>query len=73
MLSDSTGYILVSDSLVKVVKVKAVQSDGSEMVSVPLNSTFKQGLFIAMSDDKTFHFYRWEDIAGEQLKKIKAE
>jgi 3-phytase len=93
-LTDSTGYILVSDqgansfqifswegeatrphqhSLVKVVKVKAVQSDGSEMVSVPLNSTFKQGLFIAMSDDKTFHFYRWEDIAGEQLKKIKAE
>lgn len=90
-LTDTTGYILVSDqgansfhifsregeganphqhSLVKIVKVKAVQSDGSEMVSVPLNGTFKQGLFIAMSDDKTFHFYRWEDIAGAQLKKI---
>lgn len=55
-------------TLLKVVKVKAVQSDGSEVVSVPLNSTFKKGLFIAMSDDRTFHFYKWEDIAGKELK-----
>ncbi|MEA5141259.1 phytase [Arcicella rigui] len=55
-------------TLLKVVKVKAVQSDGSEVVSVPLNSTFKKGLFIAMSDDRTFHFYKWEDIAGKKLK-----
>ncbi|MET3128864.1 3-phytase [Arcicella rosea] len=54
--------------LLKVVKVKAVQSDGSEVVSVPLNSTFKKGLFIAMSDDRTFHFYKWEDMAGKELK-----
>ncbi len=55
-------------TLLKVVKVKAVQSDGSEVVSVPLNNTFKKGLFIAMSDDRTFHFYKWEDIAGKELK-----
>jgi 3-phytase len=90
-LSDSTGYILVSDQgancfqvfsrqgtaqqpyehkLLKVVKVSATQSDGSEVVSVPLNKEFKHGLFIAMSDDKTFHFYRWEDIAGKELQQI---
>ncbi|QJD79013.1 phytase [Spirosoma rhododendri] len=82
-LTDSTGYILVSDqgankfhiftregtaqnpfehALVKVVTVKAAQSDGSETISVPLNGQFQYGLFIAMSDDRTFHLYRWEDI-----------
>lgn len=88
-LTDSTGYILVSDQganrfqifsregtnanpfehkHLKTVPVMATQSDGSEVVSVKLNETFKHGLFVAMSDDKTFHYYRWEDIAGTDLK-----
>lgn len=88
-LTDSTGYILVSDQganrfqifsregikqnpyahkLLKVVNVAARQSDGSDVVNVPLNNTFKHGLFVTMSDDKTFHYYRWEDIAGRELK-----
>lgn len=88
-LTDSTGYILVSDqgsnrfhifsregqpgkpfehTLLKVVNVAATESDGSEVVSVPLNNDFKHGLFVAMSNNKTFHFYRWEDIAGKELK-----
>lgn len=88
-LTDSTGYILVSDQganrfqifsregtsknpfehkLLKIADVQARQSDGSEVVNVPLNDTFKHGLFVAMSDDKTFHYYRWEDIAGKTLK-----
>ncbi|MBD1395336.1 phytase [Mucilaginibacter glaciei] len=54
--------------LLKVANVAARQSDGSDVVNVPLNSTFKHGLFVAMSDDKTFHYYRWEDIAGKELK-----
>lgn len=82
-LTDSTGYILVSDQgansfhifpregtdgqphahpLLRKVTVSANHSDGSEVVSVPLNAQFKNGLFVAMSDDKTFHLYRWEDI-----------
>lgn len=88
-LTDSTGYILVSDQganrfqifsregtaknpfehkLLKVANVTATQSDGSDVVNVPLNPTFKHGLFVVMSDDKTFHYYRWEDIAGKDLK-----
>ncbi len=88
-LSDTTGYILVSDQganrfqiftregapgkpfehkLLKVVDVEAQQSDGSDVVNIPLNDTFKHGLFVAMSTDKTFHYYRWEDLAGKQLK-----
>jgi 3-phytase len=47
----------------------ATQSDGSETTSFNLNETFKHGLFVVMSDDKTFHYYRWEDIAGADLKK----
>jgi 3-phytase len=54
--------------LLKIVKVTAGHSDGSDVVNVPLNDTFRHGLFIVMSDDRTFHYYRWEDIAGSELK-----
>lgn len=91
-LTDSTGYILVSDQgansfrifpregtsgnpnehpLLRKVTVKASHSDGSDVVSIPLSTQFPRGLFVAMSDDKTFHLYRWEDIAGKDLKSIK--
>src|SRR6218665_367835 len=56
-----------SHKLLRVVKVAARESDGSDVTSVPLNDKFKHGLFVAMSTDKTFHFYRWEDIAGKNL------
>jgi 3-phytase len=38
-----------------------VESDGSDVTSVALPG-FPQGMFVAMSDDKTFQFYRWEDL-----------
>lgn len=53
--------------LVATIKYMANQTDGIDVVSVPLNADFKHGLLVAMSDDKTFHFYRWEDIAGKNL------
>jgi 3-phytase len=55
-------------ALVKVVKVKAEESDGSDITSTSLSNTFINGLFVVMSTDKTFHYYRWEDIAGTDLK-----
>jgi len=54
--------------VVKVVKVAAQVSDGSDVTNVALGKQFPKGLFVAMSDDKTFHYYRWEDIAGKDLK-----
>jgi 3-phytase len=48
--------------LLKVVKVAAQVSDGSDVTNVPLGKQFPHGLFVAMSNDKTFHYYRWEDI-----------
>lgn len=53
--------------LLKVVKVSALESDGSEMVATPLGQ-FTKGLFVAMSTDKTFHYYKAEDILGNLLK-----
>lgn len=82
-VTDSTGYILVSDqqtnrfhifsregsngnphqhALLKTVHLSTLESDGSEVVARPLNAIFSKGLFVAMSTDKTFHYYRWEDL-----------
>ena len=55
--------------LVKVVKVSTNKSDGSDMTNVPVDGRFPSGLFVAMSDDRTFHYYSWDDIAGDDLKK----
>ncbi|WP_207420104.1 phytase [Desertivirga brevis] len=49
-------------TLLKSIKVSTLSSDGSDVVAVRLNEDFKHGLFVAMSDDKTFQFYRWEDF-----------
>lgn len=54
--------------LVKVIQVMAKGSDGSEVSGFSFPS-FPNGLFVAMSDNKTFHYYDWRDIAGKDLKK----
>jgi 3-phytase len=54
--------------LVKIIDVSTNSSDGSEVTNISLNEKFLGGLFVAMSDDKTFQFYSWEDIAGTDLK-----
>jgi 3-phytase len=48
--------------LITSIKVSTNQSDGSDIVSMPLNKDFKHGIFIAMSDNRTFQYYKWEDI-----------
>jgi len=65
---EGSGKNPFNHQLLKIVKLSAGHSDGSDVVNVPLNATFKHGLFVVMSDDRTFHFYRWEDIAGTDLK-----
>ncbi|MEN8165223.1 MAG: phytase [Acidobacteriota bacterium] len=55
--------------LVKVVNVSTNESDGSDVTSLVLDERFPSGIFVAMSDNKTFHFYSWDDIAGDDLKK----
>ncbi len=48
--------------LVGIIKVSAVHSDGSDVTSVSLPG-FPSGLFVTMSEGKTFHYYSWKDIA----------
>lgn len=59
--------------LITIIKTSTISSDGSEVISIPLNSDFKKGLFVAMSDDKTFQLYKWEDMAGNTLKTTNRE
>jgi len=51
--------------MLKSVQVTALKSDGSDVTNVALNEQFKHGLFVAMSEGKVFHYYRWEDIIGD--------
>ncbi|MFT4156067.1 phytase [Parafilimonas sp.] len=85
-LTDSTGYILVSDQSanrfniypregnehkrITSVAVSTSQSDGSDATSISLPG-FEGGLFVAMSTDKTFQYYRWKDIAAKAGLKVK--
>ncbi len=52
---------------VKSVPVRTNESDGSEITTVVVNDNFPTGLFVAMSDNRTFHYYSWDDIAGDDL------
>lgn len=90
-LTDSTGYMLVSDqgrnrfniytregkpgqphqhSLIATVPVMAMESDGSDTNSFSLPG-FEGGIFVAMSTDKTFHFYSWKQLADKAGLKTK--
>lgn len=53
--------------LVKVVNVMTNNSDGSEVTNVNLGPKFPNGMFVAMSDDKTFQIYNWDDIIGKNV------
>jgi len=52
---------------IKFINTLTVESDGSEVTSTALPG-FPNGLFVAMSDDKTFQFYDWKSIAGDSLR-----
>jgi 3-phytase len=82
--SDSTGYILVSDQqsdyfrvfkregdneFITTLPFATKESDGSDCSSVPFNADFKKGIFVAMSEGKTFHIYDWETIENRILGK----
>jgi len=45
-----------------VIPVSTLESDGSEVTSIPLGANFPRGLFVAMSEGKVFQLYRWEDL-----------
>jgi 3-phytase len=58
---------------IKIVTLSTHGSDGSEATAVPLGKDFPCGLFVAMSEDKTFQLYDWRDIAGDELESAGGE
>lgn len=58
-------------TLITKILLSTNQSDGSEVSSNSFGPQFPKGIFVAMSDNKTFQIYRWEDVAGKQLKSRK--
>ncbi len=70
------GFLIVSDqqkgqfnifsrkenSFVKAINLSTLETDGCDVVTTPLNSTFKNGLFVAMNDEKNFFFYDLEKL-----------
>jgi 3-phytase len=43
------------------IEVSTIESDGSEVTPVALPG-FPGGLFVAMTNGRTFHFYAWDDL-----------
>lgn len=91
-VTDSTGFILVSDqqknvfqvfsregipgnphahSHITSLKLSTIASDGSELHRGPFGSKFPHGIFVAMSDDRTFHIYNLSDLIQRILKEDK--
>jgi 3-phytase len=52
----------------KEVKLSTESSDGSDVTTVDFGGRFPGGLFVAMSTDRTFHYYSWQQIAGRDLQ-----
>jgi 3-phytase len=50
-------------TLIKTVALSTLASDGSEVCSQTLSAAFPGGLFVAMSADRHFQYYSWEQIA----------
>lgn len=48
--------------LITSVRLSTLDSDGSDITAAALPG-FPGGLFVAMSTDRTFHFYAWDDVA----------
>jgi 3-phytase len=54
--------------LLRTLHLSTISSDGSDVTSQAMGAQFPNGLFVAMSDDKTFQLYQWEQLAGEIIK-----
>ncbi|MBN2707192.1 MAG: phytase [Deltaproteobacteria bacterium] len=55
--------------LITIMETATVACDGCDATAVALGKSFPQGLLVAMSDNSTFQFYNWKDIAGRLKRK----
>jgi 3-phytase len=48
--------------LLAEIPTSTIECDGADVTSLNLGGFFQKGMFIAMSNGMTFHFYNWEDL-----------
>lgn len=48
--------------LLAEIPTSTIECDGADVTSLNLGGVFQKGLFVAMSNGMTFHFYNWEDF-----------
>lgn len=79
-LEGTEGYIIVSNQqaetfnvfsrntneFIKEINLTTKQTDGCDVVTFPLNNTFKSGLFVAMNDEQNFYFYDLDKLGLEE-------
>lgn len=65
---EGNGTQIHDHPLIKTIYGSTIESDGNDVTSQALPG-FPHGLFVAMSDNKTFQLYRWEDFIGSDLRK----
>ena len=56
---------------VGVIPVSTRESDGSEVIAKSMGSLWPNGLFVAMSEDRTFQFYDWKLMEAYLTKEVK--
>lgn len=57
--------------LIARIPVSTNESDGSEVSNVNFGSPFEEGLFVAMSDNKTFQIYSWSQLKAVIVEQTK--
>ena len=48
--------------LLAEIPVSTIECDGADVTSINLGGKFGNGMFVAMSNGMTFHYYNWDDI-----------
>lgn len=80
--SEKQGMIFISDQAVSKLQVfdritnqhlgeinyKALETDGIEVINYDFNGKFPGGLLVAMSTDKTFHYYSVSELLSAMVK-----
>jgi 3-phytase len=57
---------------IAIIPVSALETDGLEVTSTPLGSAYPKGLLVMMSTDRTFHYFRWEEIEARLPARVAA-
>lgn len=58
--------------LLAEIPTSTIECDGADVTSINLGGQFKNGLFVAMSNGMTFHYYAW-DLIQQRIDQAKSK